>query len=488
MPQYNIVQKGLRELADPQGNIIFNNDSDKPLFVLCPAPTIDYTSVVFFPPKGCSFAAVGNFSAAFSAHHDYEGRMIQNDEIYSGFIKWLRREGIKKGYAPMQLFDGYSHWGGRTEGIFRKTVSMNLDHAGKIRSAFVGNDHVDARLCYWQAQLEQFQELAFIVDDWSPGSSPNNTVCALKNLDCAIDEQAYYDEPLSFQKWNGEEGERLLRNLEQAIERLEKGERSLPTDKRAAFAFPSMYWGKWGVDHNIYNKAALLRSRMITLLGFPWHYDGAVSTIKEMLEKKAEAMEVFGHGIYDEILGNMRGFTDTMRRKYPVLEANPLEKATLRLIVQGISLDKVPALHAALLKQVEKPDNEEWALEHTLWEVEQLDSDDSVATSIFSPRMELGRMLPNCEATFFCYGKRTSDVLFSFDAGALGYGSRAALDAWLQPVQEACRALLTQYEPQRIFCGFGHHPKMCFVNQNIYQTETAADTWHEVFSIENPAV
>ena len=80
MQKYNIVQKSLRELADPQGNIIFNNDSDKPLFVLCPAPTMDYTSVIFYPPKGCYFAAADE-----GLKDDYQSRMVRSDDVYHGF-------------------------------------------------------------------------------------------------------------------------------------------------------------------------------------------------------------------------------------------------------------------------------------------------------------------------------------------------------------------------------------------------------------------
>ena len=74
-----IMEKSLRELADAQGNIIFNNDSEAPLCVLCRAPTMDYTSVIFYPPKGCYFAA-----AETGIGGDYQSRMVKSDDIYHG--------------------------------------------------------------------------------------------------------------------------------------------------------------------------------------------------------------------------------------------------------------------------------------------------------------------------------------------------------------------------------------------------------------------
>ncbi len=480
MQKYNIVQKSLRELADPQGNIIFNNDSDKPLFVLCPAPTMDYTSVIFYPPKGCYFAAADE-----GLKDDYQSRMVRSDDVYHGFLKWMRGEGIKKDYVPSDLFQWYTYYGGygsRCYGEFgKKAAAMSQDWDHKINSAFIGNDHVDAMLRYWQEQLEQFQEFAFVLDDWPHGSSPDNTICALKNLNYAIDGAAYCRVHMMGGLWEGDVEAWANRHLVHIIKRLEQGERLFPNLPFPACVkvYPSFYWKN--VEDNVQRERALLRSRIVALQGYPWQYRHAIHTIKELEENKTEAVEELGQEIYDGILANLRGFTDAMRRAYPVLEANPLEKATLRLVVQGIAVENVRALHAALLARGNNSAHEQGHLEHTLWEVEQLESNKSVATGIFSTRLELGQVLPNCDITFRCYGDRTSDVLFSFDAGALGYGSRAALDTWSQPVQDACRALFAQYEPQSIFCGFGYHPRM------YRKTETEAGTWQEVFSIENPA-
>lgn len=476
-----IMEKSLRELADAQGNIIFNNDSEAPLCVLCRAPTMDYTSVIFYPPKGCYFAA-----AETGIGGDYQSRMVKSDDIYHGFLKWIRGEGIKKDYVPSELFQWYTYWGGygsRSYGEFgKKAATMSQDWDHKISSAFIGNDHVDAMLRYWQEQLEQFREVAFVLDDWPHGSSPDNTICALKNLHYVIDFAAYTSNSIYNPCVEGDVEAWANRHLVHIIKRLEQGERLFPNLPFPACVkvYPSFYWKR--MENDVQRERALLHSRIVALQGHPWQYRHAADTIKELEENKAEAVEAFGQQIYDGILANLRGFTDAMRRTYPVLEVKPLEKATLRLIVQGIEVDKVPALHAALLERGKNSACEQGHLEHTLWEVERMQSSERhVATSIFSPRFALGQTLPNCDITFRCYGDRTSDVLFSFDAGALGYGARAALDAWLQPVREACGALFAQYEPQRIFCGFGYHPCM------YRETETAENKWHEVFRIENPA-
>lgn len=414
--------------------------------------------------------------------------MVKSDDIYHNFLKWTRSEGIKKDYVPSELFQWYTYWGGygsRSYGeIGKKAATMSQDWDHKISSAFIGNDHVDAMLRYWQKQLEQFQEVAFVLDDWPHGSGLENTICALKNLNYAIDGAAYCRAHMMRGLWEGDVEAWANRHLIHIIKCLENGEQLFPNLPFPACVkvYPSLYWKH--LENDVQRERALLRSRIVALQGFPWHYRHAADTIQELEENKAEAVEAFGQGIYDGILANLRGFTDSMRRAYPVLEVNPLEKATLHLIVQGIAVDKVRTLHAVLLERGNNPACEEGHLEHTLWEVERLVSEERyVACGIFSTRIELGQALPNCEITFRCYGDRASDVLFSFDAGALGYGSRAALDAWLQPVREACRALFAQYAPQRIFCGFGDYPQMRHINQ----TATAADQWQELFSIETPA-
>ena len=90
-----IMEKSLRELADAQGNIIFNNDSEAPLCVLCRAPTMDYTSVIFYPPKGCYFAAAetgigGDYIKPFI--NGFKG-WLQTDE-YPGYESALKEHNI----------------------------------------------------------------------------------------------------------------------------------------------------------------------------------------------------------------------------------------------------------------------------------------------------------------------------------------------------------------------------------------------------------
>ena len=326
MQKIEVVHMHLRELASPVGEIIFENNKNTPLVVLCESPVSEHTSVILFAPKDCYFASAGllRYFLAFNAFGEYALSM-GDDYLYKIFLKWIRKEGIKKDFAPRILFGLYAKQGGRESSIGKKFDGS--EWALKVDSIFIANSYVDSVLSYFFAQLKQFQELSFIRDDWRRKDCIQSKY-AMQNMNYIINSDVFTDRPQIFEikKWMGENGEWLMRNLEDAVERLEQGEILFPNlpPRDGVTLFPQIPWRARFSDLNIKRKCAILRSRMIALLDFPWIYSHIVDMAEDMRKNKDEAINELSGDVYDDVLSNLDSFVQKIRTKYPIVDANPL--------------------------------------------------------------------------------------------------------------------------------------------------------------------
>ena len=325
MHKLEVISKHLRELASPDGEIIFENKSDKPVVVLLKSPVSAYTSIVLLPPAGCYLAAAGVCSpTAHSVLHDYTGKMVHDESVYKDFLKWMRREKIKKDFVPTILFNPYTRWGGSISSVGKKFD--DTPYFQKIERVFVGDEHVGSIIAFFEAQLPQFQEYSFVSDDMQC----KNRTCkyVLHNLDRSIEPDVYGDRSIIYDinKWIGENGERLLRSLEHVVERLEQGERLFPniTFPESVLIAPRIPWASKFSNLEVKRKCVVLRSKIIALLGFPWFYTSIVYNVQGMRECADLVIREIGHDAYIEVLSNLDSFVQKIRTKYPIVDANPL--------------------------------------------------------------------------------------------------------------------------------------------------------------------
>ncbi|QTD45270.1 hypothetical protein [Ottowia testudinis] len=305
---------------------IFLNKTNSPLLVLCESPNSQHTSVILFPPYMCFFAAVSDTYAAFYSglrDHTFK-KMITNDDLYKSFLSWMRSHSIKKDYIPNPFFSSYSGWGGygsSRKGPMGKKF-RTLAYVGKVCSAFVENQFVEPVVGYFSAQIEQFKEWAFIFDERSSGLEKGNEICALKNLNYCLDGDAYKSNLVL----NNDQGRSLNAKLRKIVEQIECDERvfpNLPLPDLIRSGGMVSWWMFPGEDRELARERAILRSRIIKKLSFPWFYRRVADGLSAIQDKKVEAINTCGEDGFNEITENLGLYMSEIKKKYPIVDANP---------------------------------------------------------------------------------------------------------------------------------------------------------------------
>ena len=195
---------------------------------------------------------------------------------------------------------------------------------GRAVSAVVSDDAVQGVIDYWTRQLVAFGEQATcpapeslneFIDDLRFSQMPNLSMLPYSSPD--------YDALATNVFLVPQEEELVMTRLRSMVSRLEQGEVVVPDlfPLHVIRCTPSVTL--IAGDPPIRWERAYLRSRLIRLLGYVWHYSSVISILDSL---KSKSLQVVGKqaNMLDDILTNLDCYISDMRSKYPVIEENPL--------------------------------------------------------------------------------------------------------------------------------------------------------------------
>lgn len=305
-----------------------NYRRDVPVILLCRLPSLKHTSVIRCSPLDTYFCAVTDYRAFFHALYAYESTLVKDDSFYAGFLKEMRRSGIKKDLLPRSLFSGYSLWGAygsQQRGTeFGKQSGNDYSLVGRAVSAVVSDDAVQGVIDYWTRQLVAFGEQATcpapeslneFIDDPRFNLVPQRSRLPYLSPDYEALSTNLFLEP--------RQEELAMSRLRSMVSLLEQGEVVVPDlfPLHVIRCTPSVSLN--ADDPPTRWERAYLRSRLIRLLGYVWHYSSVIADL-DALKRKSLQVEGKQAKMLDDILTNLDCYISDMQSKYPVIEENPL--------------------------------------------------------------------------------------------------------------------------------------------------------------------
>jgi hypothetical protein len=303
---------------------------EEAVILRCAVPSLSHTSVIICSPLNHYFCALREYPVFARALNDYTAAtLIPSDTFYKGLMAEARMNRIKKDTFPRGLFAPYAYWGAygaSMHGAIGKDFnSFTLQE--RVRSCFVPDAAVDRVIQHWINQLEAFGQDSFYVAKeelnqllGSPGFSevPDNSKIPYQSPDLYALTRNVFPNP-------EHEGLAMAR-LREIVSKLEQADRdviklfplhmvkSSPSVylNLAKHSFPGLAWER-----------AILRSKVVRLLGWIWHYPSIATQLAGLKEKRLQ----FGDerdAVFGSIVSELETYLLEMEQKYPIILENPL--------------------------------------------------------------------------------------------------------------------------------------------------------------------